>query len=119
MVGAPRLREAGWFVTGDDRDPVRHLFVRLEELMDGSGVWTLELQECRGRRGEAGRAMRRYNNESDARTALRLVYVLSSHLAPLPGWDPNHAERGRWRVRTCEPSEYELRQRHRAAADGP
>jgi hypothetical protein len=48
VTGIPQLREAGWFVTGSDRDPVRHLFVRMEEHMDGTGVWTVELHECRG-----------------------------------------------------------------------
>jgi hypothetical protein len=38
VTGIPQLREAGWFVTGSDRHPVRHLFVRMEEHMDGTGV---------------------------------------------------------------------------------
>jgi hypothetical protein len=99
VPGIPQVREAGWFVTGSDRDPVRHLFVRMEEHMDGSGVWTVELHECRGRRGEGGKAMHRYPSESQAKEALHLIYQLSRHLAPLPTWDDQQREDGRWRVR--------------------
>jgi hypothetical protein len=87
VAGVPQLREAGWLITGPDRDPVRHLLARLCEYVDGSGTWTLELFECRGRHGEAGKAMRRYASEHDARLALALIYRLSRHLVPLPTWD--------------------------------
>ncbi len=110
MAGIPQLREAGWLITGDDRDPVRHLFVRMEETMDGSGVWTVELHECRGRRGDAGKAMHRYATEADARAA---IYQLSRHVAPLPTWDAQRREPGRWRVRVYEPTAQDLNQRRR------
>jgi hypothetical protein len=100
MAGIPRIREAGWFITDSDRDPVRHLFVRLEQYMDGSGAWTLELHECRGRRGVAGKAEHRYATETDARTALVGICALSNHLAPLPTWTDSKAEPGRWRMLT-------------------
>jgi hypothetical protein len=69
------LREVGWLVTGDDPDPVPHLFVRMEEAMDGSGTWTVELSECRGRCGTAGNAPHRYSAEADARAALAAIYA--------------------------------------------
>jgi hypothetical protein len=116
MAGIPQLREAGWLITGDDRDPVRHLFVRMEESMDGSGVWTVELHECRGRRGDAGKAMHRYAIQADARAALAAIYLLSRYLAPLPTWDPQRVEPGRWRVRVYEPTASDLRQRGRDPA---
>jgi hypothetical protein len=103
MVGLPQLRTAGWLITGTDADPVRHLFLRLTETVDGSGVWTVELQECRGRRGQAGTAMRSYPNEVDARTAVQLICQLSCYLAPLPTADGQRREAGRWRLRTYEP----------------
>jgi hypothetical protein len=104
VAGIPQLREAGWLITGKDQDPVRHLFVRMEECMDGSGVWTVELHECRGRRGEAGRAMHRYAAEGDARAALSAIYRLSRYLPPLPTWDPQRLEPGRWRVHAYQPT---------------
>lgn len=67
--------------------------------MDGTGVWTVELHECWGRRGAAGKAMRSYPSESQARAALDLIYQLSRHLAPLPTRDGQQREGGRWRVR--------------------
>lgn len=105
MPGAPQLREVAWLVTGPDRDPVRHLYVRLEERMDGSGVWTLGVRECSG----LGRkTMRCYGNEADARDRLQAVYALYSR-QQLPMWDPEQREEARWRVRTFPPSEYDLR----------
>jgi hypothetical protein len=112
MTGIPQLREAGWFITGSDRDPVRHLFVRLEESMDARTCgWTVELHECRGRRGEAARARRSYVTEADARAALNVIYRLSRHLAPLCTWDPQMSEPERWRTRIYEPTQQDLRQR--------
>lgn len=99
MAGFPQLRQAAWLITGTDRDPVRHLFVRLEEAMDGSGEWTMELSDCRGRAGEGGHVMHRYNCETDARTAAAAIYALGLHLEPLPTWNPQHHEQARWRVR--------------------
>lgn len=109
VVGIPQLREVGWLITGYDRDPVRHLFVRLEEAMDGGGTWTVELSECRGRRGADGNAVHRYPAEADARAALDAIYRLGRHLGPLPTWDPQRAESGRWRVRVYEPTERDPR----------
>ncbi|MEV6930885.1 hypothetical protein AB0M46_41225 [Dactylosporangium sp. NPDC051485] len=103
MVGIPQLREAGWLITGDDRDPVRHLFIRLEETMDGSGVWTLELADCRRRASDGGHVMHRYSCEANARTATVAIYALSRHLAPLPIWDPDRREQARWRVKVYSP----------------
>jgi hypothetical protein len=59
----------------------------------------VELHECRGRRGEAGKAVRRYPSESQAREALRLIYLLSRHLVALPTWEEHQLEAGRWRLR--------------------
>ncbi|WP_327007576.1 hypothetical protein OHA72_10080 [Dactylosporangium sp. NBC_01737] len=104
MVGIPQLREVGWLVTGPDRDPVRYLFLRVEEFVDGSGVWSVELHECRGRRDAAGRARHSYPSEADARAALAVIYRLSEFLEPLPTWDEQQLEPGRWRVRVYEPT---------------
>ncbi|GAB3861682.1 hypothetical protein ACFPIJ_12030 [Dactylosporangium cerinum] len=103
MVGIPQLREAGWLITGTDRDPVRHLFVRLEETMDGSGLWTVELSDCRRPASEGGHIMHRYRCEAHARSAVAAIYALSRHLEPLPTWDPQRCEQARWRVRAVAP----------------
>lgn len=116
MAGIPQLREAAWLITGPDPDPVRHLLARLCERVDGSGLWTVELFECRGRIGEAGKAMHSYGSEDDAREALAVIYRLSRHLAPLPTWDPQHVEPGRWRVIAYEPTAQDTRRRRH---DGP
>jgi hypothetical protein len=100
MAGLPQIREAAWFVTGPEHDPVRHLFLRLEERRDGSGTWTVELFECRGDRGNAGMAMRVYPDEAQARTAVLAIYTLAHHLERLPTWEPDRCEVGRWRVLT-------------------
>jgi hypothetical protein len=71
----------------------------MEEHMDGTGVWTVELHECWGRRGAAGKAMHGYPSASQAGEALHLIYQLSRHLAPLPTRDERQREDGRWRVR--------------------
>jgi hypothetical protein len=76
MVGIPRLREAGWLITGTD---------------------------CRRRADEGGHVMRRYGCEADARTAVAAIYALSRHMAPLPTWDPQRCELARWRVRIYPP----------------
>jgi hypothetical protein len=91
-------------ITGSDRDPLRHLFLRVEEAMDGSGVWTVELFECRGRRGEAGKVLRRFDGEADARRAVDLVCRLSRYLVPLPTWEAQRCEQGRWRLRAYDPA---------------
>ncbi|GAB3852243.1 hypothetical protein ACFPIJ_42280 [Dactylosporangium cerinum] len=104
MVGIPQLREASWLITGTDRDPVRHLFVRLEEAVDGSGVWTVELSDCRLHTRDGGHAIHRYNCEADARMAVALIHTLGTHLDPLPTWNPQQREHARWRVRAM-PSE--------------
>ena len=111
MAGAPQLREAGWFVTGRDADPVRHLFVRLEERTDGSGTWTVELHLCQARRNQPGAAMQIYATEADARAALQAIYRLSRHLIDLPTWDPAVLAPGRWNVRTVEPTAQDLQMR--------
>ncbi len=103
MTGIPRIREAGWFITGQDRDPVRHLFVRLEERMDGSVVWTVELHLCRPPHDHTGKAMREFPTEAGARTALHTIYALSRHLVEQPTWTAGRRERGRWRIWTIEP----------------
>jgi hypothetical protein len=113
VAGIPQLREAGWLITGKDHDPVRHLLVRMQEHMDGTGTWTVELYECRGRRGDAGNAMHSYVTETDARAALNAIYQLSRHLTPLPTWQPQKVEPGRWRTHVYEPTQQDLRQRHR------
>ena len=103
MVGIPQLREVGWLITGTDRYLVRHLFIRLEETMDGSGVWTVELADCQRRAAEGGHVMHHYGGEADARTAVAAIYALSRHLSPLPTWDSQRWELARWRVRTYLP----------------
>jgi hypothetical protein len=104
VTGIPQPRETGWFITDRDTDPVRHLFLCMEERMDGSGVWTVELHECRDRRGDAGKAMHSYPSETAAREALDLIYRLSRYLVPLPTWNEQQVEDGRWRVRVYEPA---------------
>jgi len=85
----PRIREVGWFKTGEDgpdgsgRYADRRLFVRLQQDMNGTGEWTLELHDC-GKAAD-GRATRVYDNEQDARTALALVYALTRHLGAAAG----------------------------------
>jgi hypothetical protein len=118
VAGAPQLREAGWFVTGRDADPVRHLFIRLEERTDGSGTWTVELHLCQARRDRPGTAMRTYATEADARAALQAIYQLSRHLVDLPTWDHTDLAPGRWKVRTVGPTpqDLQMRRRNRAAA---
>ena len=100
-------------ITGNDRDPVRYLFVRMEEHVDGTGAWTVELHECRGRRGDPGKAKHSYATETEARAALNAIYQLSRRLVLLPTWDPQEMEAGRWRVRVYEPTEQDLHQRRR------
>ena len=118
MAGAPQLRETGWFVTGRDDDPVRHLFVRLEERTDGSGTWTVELHLCQARRTKPGTAKRMYATGADARAALQAIYLLSRHLVDLPTWDPAVTAPGRWKVRVGEPTpqDLQMRRRNRVAA---
>jgi len=112
VAGTPQVREAGWFVTGRDDDPIRHLFVRLEERMDGTGTWTLELHLCGNR--EVGKAMNVYQRESDARTALDAIYHLSRYLRELPTWNPMITEPGRWRLHSRPPTPQDLQlRRHR------
>ena len=106
MAGAPQLREVGWFITGTDRDPRYHLFVRLEERMDGSGEWTVELRRCDGR-GEGAYARHVYPTEVEAGHALQAIYSLSRHLEPLPTYS-EQMEVGRWRRRTYQPTAYEV-----------
>jgi hypothetical protein len=113
VPGIPLRREAGWFVTGPDRDPVRHLFVRVTEHMDGSGRWSVELHECRG---QARKVMRTYDTGSEARTALDLICRLARHLAPLSTWDSERIEPGRWRMLGGEPAEQDPRQQKRTGA---
>jgi hypothetical protein len=86
-----------------DRDPVRYLFLRMEQTVDGSGEWTVELSDCRRRVNEGGHGMHRYEGEAEARTAVAAIYALSRHLMPLPTRDPQHREPPRWRVRAYDP----------------
>jgi hypothetical protein len=51
MAGTPQVREPGWSVTGHDDDRACHLFVRLEERMDGGRTWTLDPHRCGARDG--------------------------------------------------------------------
>jgi hypothetical protein len=60
--------------------------------------------------------MHRYAAEADARAALAAIYLLSRYLAPLPTWDPQRVEPGRWRVRVYEPTAQDPRQRRRDRA---
>jgi hypothetical protein len=115
VSGIPQLREASWFVTGRDQDPVRHLFLRLQERMDGSGVWTVELHRCAVRRADGGAVDREYRAEADARTAVRLIYALTKHLVDMPTWAPDVTETGRWHTRTYEPSPQDVQFRLRTA----
>lgn len=119
MGGIPQLRVAGWFITDSDRDPVRHLFLRVEQTMDGTGVWTVELHECRGRLGTAGKAMHRYPTEADARAAVDLILQLSRHLVPLPCWDSGRSEPGRWRICDYEYTRSEQHRRERLVGPSP
>lgn len=74
----------------------------MEETVDGSGQWTVELSDCRRRAGEGGHVMHHYRHEGDARAAVAAVYALSRHLEPLPTWNTRHSEPPRWRVRAYE-----------------
>lgn len=112
-MGLPQPRESSWFITGKDSDPVRHLFLLLEERMDGTGIWTLKLRLCLARREDASTAEQQYDTEAQARTALQAIYTLSRYLCPLPTWDPETFEVGRWRIRTQKPTEYDLHHRSR------
>ena len=103
----PRIREAGWLKTGKDgpegshRYADRHLFVRLQQDMNGTGEWTLELHDCH--RAAGGHVARVYDNESDARAALACIYALTRYLEPL-------TEVGRWEIKTYELSDGDQRQ---------
>lgn len=114
MSWLPRLREVGWFKTGRDgpegsyRYADEHPFVRLEQDMNGSGEWTLELRDCR--QGADGRVRRVYRNERDARTALACLYALTRHLGPLHDHFSGLAEVGRWEIRTFDLSDADRRQ---------
>lgn len=87
MSWTPRLREASWFMTGHDgpdgsrRYADRHFFLRVEQDMNGTSEWTVELRDCH--RGSDGRTLRTYRNEQDARTAVACIYALTRHLGPL------------------------------------
>lgn len=96
------MREAAWLVTGPATDPVRHVFVRLEQRVDGSGSWTVEVHLCRERRGHPAAAMHVYPDEESARAAVRAMYALGRHLDALPTWNPDRCEPGRWRVQKYE-----------------
>lgn len=98
MPGEPQVREAGWFITGTDRDPIYHLFVRLWERMDGSG-WRLDVRECRG----PHQATRVYETEDDARFVLQAIYQLAEKAPPLATREPDRLEKGRWRITTHDP----------------
>jgi hypothetical protein len=87
----PHLREASWFMTGHNGPEGshcyadRHLFLRVEQDMNGTGEWTVELQDCH----RAGRGIKRtFGSEQDARTATTCIYSLTRHLGPL---DPSFA----------------------------
>jgi hypothetical protein len=106
MAWLPRIRAAGWLVTGRDgpegsyRYLTRHLFVRLEQHMDGSGRWSLEVADCA--RGADGRVIRVYDGEQDARQALASVQALSLLLTLVDHYDGT-PQTGRWQI-----SQYEL-----------
>jgi hypothetical protein len=99
----PHLREASWFMTGRDgpegshRYADRHLFLRVEQDMNGTGEWTVELRDCH----RAGRGIKRtFRSEQDARTATTCIYALTRHLGPLEDRFSGPAEEGRWTIRT-------------------
>jgi hypothetical protein len=75
----------------------RHLFVRLEQRMDGSGQWTLEVAIC-GRRAD-GWAKRVYETEQDARQTLACVEALGLLMGPLADHYDGAEEFGRWQLR--------------------
>lgn len=111
MAGLPRLREAAWLVTGPDRWPLYHLQVRLYEAMDGSGVWTLKVRECRPAGPVEHRSQRCYATEAEARADLQQIYELGRR--QLPTRQPGLQEEGRWRVRVHPPDRYDLQLRAR------
>lgn len=114
MTWLPRIREVGWFITGRDgpdgsyRYADRHLFASLQQDMNGTAEWTLELRDCRSAAG--GHVTRVYANEDDARAALACIYALTRHLGPLPDRCTGSVEVGRWEVRTYDLSEADRRQ---------
>lgn len=68
------MRETGWLLTGSERDPRRLMLVRLEERMDGSGIWTVECFQ-NGEPGERdGKYMAEFDNEPVARAAVEATY---------------------------------------------
>lgn len=102
MSWLPRIREVGWYVTGVDVPAkhvyaVRRLFIRLEQDLDGTGEWTLELRDCST--GAEGWARKVYGDEGDARLALQLIYGLARHLC-LPHEQGTRQAKGRWEVRS-------------------
>jgi len=119
MGWMPRIREAGWFKTGRDGPPgshryaARHLFMRLEQDMNGTGEWTLQLSDCG--KGAEGRVIRVYPCKSDARQALAFIYALTQHLGPLTDRLGNESETGRWEVHSYELSPADQVQLARAA----
>lgn len=109
MSWSPRVREAGWFKTGRDGPPgshryaCLHLFVRLEQDMNGSGEWTLNLHDCR--QGQEGQVDKVYTSEVHAREALACIYALTKHLGPLTDRFGGPSEIGRWEVHTSDLSD--------------
>jgi hypothetical protein len=109
MTWLPRIREVGWFVTGHDgpagsyRYADRHLFVRLQQDLNGSGEWTLELRECH--RAADGHVSRVYGDEHDARATLACIYALSKHLASGGVEGNDLVGTGRWEIRSYDLSD--------------
>jgi hypothetical protein len=101
----PRLREASWFMTGRDgpegsrRYADRHLFLRVEQDLNGTGEWTVELRDCH----RAGSWIKRtFSSEQDARTATACIYALTRHLGPLEDRFSGQTEEGRWKIRSYD-----------------
>jgi hypothetical protein len=86
----------------------RHLLVRLQQDMNGTGEWTLQLRVCH--RAADGHVTRVYVEKDDACTALACIYALARRLGPLPDRCTGSVELGRWEVRTCDLSEPDRRQ---------
>lgn len=71
MPGQPQVREAARLYRSGDRQPrVPLVLVRLEQRMDGSGIWDLYVHDPAPARPQHAA----YGSEADARAALARVY---------------------------------------------
>jgi hypothetical protein len=87
--------------------------VRLQQRIDATGRWTLEVSDCA--RGADGRAIRVYETEHDARLAWDCVQKLGVLLGPLVDRYDGTEEHRRWQTKHYDLSASHVQQLARLA----